>query len=73
VRIGKERVRNNFTYNRKIEEFLRAKKRKPRRGKEKRKRDNPFSVEPSNLLNSGKGEANFQLIMKVGKTQEGGG
>jgi len=63
VRIGKGKAENNFTYNRKIEELFRAKRRKPRRGKEKRKRENPFSVEPSNLLNSGKGEANFQLII----------
>jgi len=37
VRIGKEKAEKHFTYNRKKkEEFLRAKRRKPRRGKERR-------------------------------------
>ena len=51
MRIGKGKAENNFTYNRRIEEFFRAKRRKARRGKENRKRENPFSIEPSNLLN----------------------
>ncbi len=65
MRIGKERVRNIFTYNRKKNKSLRAKRRKPIRGKEKRKRGESDFCKLLNLLNSGKGEANFQLIVYI--------
>ena len=65
MRIGKERVRNiSRTIERKTR-VLRAKRRKPRRGKEKRKRGESDFCKLVNLLNSGKDEANFQLIICI--------
>ena len=63
MRIGKESQKNIFTYNRENSSFERKKGGTKNKGEEPRGED--FSVEFSNLLNSGNSEANFQLIVYI--------
>ena len=65
MRLGKEESESiSRTIERKTR-VLRAKRRKPRRGKEKRKRGESDFGKLLNLLYPGKGEANFQLIICI--------
>jgi len=62
VRIGKERSVTFFTYNRENKSFGKKGENQEQGRRAKRR---GFSVEFLILLNSGKGEASFQLIVYI--------